>query len=215
MQPLGHVLETDGSNPALFQRDDVSKAETPAFHRETPESPPVDGKSLTLAVSLISPQLQIPSLWRHTCSLPTGTLSFSVRYLCIAPIGSQVLCAGISRGDVKRSTGVALPEREQGCAEQLARFFPQAVALRVPVQITALRGGSMKLREATVLEFAAADFAIFLSTLPLEFDDRVRLERDREGRSVDATVVAVQYHDGRKAVAVRFAQGPCAWVTQP
>jgi hypothetical protein len=25
----------------------------------------------------------------------------------------------------------------------------------------------------------------------------------------------VQYHEGRKAVAVKFAQGPCDWVTQP
>jgi len=138
-----------------------------------------------------------------------------VRYLCIAPIGSQVLCAVKSRGDVKRSSGVALPERELGCAEQLARFFPQAVAVRVPVQVTALRGGSTKLREATVLEFAAANFAIFLSTLPLEFDDRVRLERSHKGRVADATVIAVQYHEGRKAVAVRFAHGPCEWVTQP
>ncbi len=73
----------------------------------------------------------------------------------------------------------------------------------------------MKLREATVLEFGAPDFAIFLSTLPLEFDDRVRLERNPKGHAADATVIAVQYHEGRKAVAVRFAQGPCAWVTQP
>jgi hypothetical protein len=28
-------------------------------------------------------------------------------------------------------------------------------------------------------------------------------------------VVAVQYHDGRKAVAVRFSQGRCDWVAQP
>lgn len=138
-----------------------------------------------------------------------------MRYLCIAPVGSQVLCAGKSRGDVKRSTGVALPEHEQGCAEQLARFFPQAIAVRVPIQVTALRGGSMKLREATVLEFAAADFAIFLSTLPLEFDDRVRLERNQKGPAADATVIAVQYHEGRKAVAVRFAHAPCDWVIQP
>jgi hypothetical protein len=87
--------------------------------------------------------------------------------------------------------------------------------MRLPVQVTALRGGSMKLREATVLEFGAPDFAIFISTLPLEFDDRVRLERNPKGQVADATVVAVQYHEGRKAVAVRFAQGPCAWVTQP
>lgn len=65
------------------------------------------------------------------------------------------------------------------------------------------------------VEFAAADCAIFESTLPLEFDDRVRLERDGKFRKADATVIAVQYHAGRKAVAVKFTQGPCDWVTQP
>jgi hypothetical protein len=115
---------------------------------------------------------------------------------------------------VKRSSEVALTENEPGCAEQLARFFPQAVAVRVPVQVTALRGGNTKLREATVLEFGNPEFAIFLSTLPLEFDDRVRIELRRKGCAADATVIAVQYHEGRKAVAVRFTQGPCGWVTQ-
>ena len=116
---------------------------------------------------------------------------------------------------MKRSTGVALPELEQSCAEQLARFFPQASPVRMPVQVTALRGGHTKLREATLLEFANSGIAIFVSTLPLEFDDRVRLERDNKARTADATVIAVQYHEGRKAVAVKFSQGPCEWVTQP
>jgi len=71
------------------------------------------------------------------------------------------------------------------------------------------------LREATVLEFGGAEHAIFLSTLPLEFDDRVRLEAVEQGRPAEATVVAVQYHEGRKAVAVRFLQGHYNWVTQP
>ena len=71
------------------------------------------------------------------------------------------------------------------------------------------------MQEATVLEFGGAEHAIFLSTLPLEFDDRVRLEAVEQGRPAEATVVAVQYHKGRKAVAVRFLQGHCNWMTQP
>jgi hypothetical protein len=110
---------------------------------------------------------------------------------------------------------VTLTANEQGCAERLARFFPNANPVRVPVQITALRAGSARLREATVVEYGGTEHAIFLSSLPLEFDDRVRIERDRKGCRADATVIAVQYHEGRKAVAVRFLQGPCAWVTQP
>jgi len=117
---------------------------------------------------------------------------------------------------VKRSTEIALNEHEPDCAEQLARFFPGSAAVRVPVQVTALRGGRAKLREATVLEFGGSQHAIFISKLPLEFEDRVQVRRDAHAGAVaDATVVAVQYHDGRKAVAVKFTQGLCDWVMQP
>jgi hypothetical protein len=119
------------------------------------------------------------------------------------------------RGDVRPSSELTLTANEQGCAERLARFFPRATPVRVPVLITALRAGRTRLREATVVEFGGSEHAIFLSSLPLEFDDKVRIERDRNGGTADAKVIAVQYHEGRKAVAVRFLQGPCAWVTQP
>ena len=83
------------------------------------------------------------------------------------------------------------------------------------MQVTALRPGGTRLHEATVVEFGGPEYAIFLSTLPLEFDDRVRLEAIQKGRLAEGTVVGVQYHEGRKAVAVRFSQGRCDWVTQP
>jgi hypothetical protein len=111
---------------------------------------------------------------------------------------------------VGRTGGLTL--NEQDCAEQLSRFFPQARRVRIPVQVTALRGGSTILREAAVVEYGGPEHAIFLSTLPLEFDDRVRIEATAEGRPAEASVVGVQYHEGRKAVAVRFLRGPCDWV---
>ena len=120
-----------------------------------------------------------------------------------------------SRGEVRGSREVTLTANEPGCAEQLARFFPGASRVRVPVQVTALRAGSARLREATVVEYGGTEHAIFLSTLPLEFHDRVRIERGHSGSAAEAAVVAVRYHEGCKAVAVRFLQGPCAWVTQP
>jgi hypothetical protein len=116
---------------------------------------------------------------------------------------------------VRASSEVTLLANEEGCTERLARFFPRANAVRVPVQITALRAGSTSLREATVVEYGGSEHAIFLSSLPLEFDDKVRIERERNGGAAEAKVIAVQYHEGRKAVAVRFLEGPCAWVTKP
>ena len=115
---------------------------------------------------------------------------------------------------MKRSTEAGVLVEELTCAKQLARFFPLASSVRIPVQVTALRSGTARLREAAIVEFCGSEHAIFVSSLPLEFDDRVKLERDRRGAQ-EASVVAVQYHEGRKAVAVRFLQGACDWVTQP
>lgn len=63
-----------------------------------------------------------------------------------------------------------------------------------------------------MVEFAGLEHVIFISSLPWEFNDSVRLEGNRKCFSADATVVAVQYHDGRKAVAVKFLRGPCHWM---
>jgi len=83
------------------------------------------------------------------------------------------------------------------------------------VRVSAVRSGNATLHESVTVEFAAPDCAIFASTLPLEFDDRVRLEREGKSSKAEAIVIAVQYQAGRKAVAVRFAQGPCEWVMLP
>jgi len=64
---------------------------------------------------------------------------------------------------------------ERECAEQLARFFPKLPAVRIPVRVAPERPGQIRLQEATVLEFGTAEYAIFLSKLALEFDDRVRI----------------------------------------
>lgn len=114
-----------------------------------------------------------------------------------------------------REAGILEVAEEPTCAKRLSRFFPAASAVRIPVQVTSLRSSNNRLKEATVVEYCGSEHAIFLSTLPLEFDDRVKLERDRRGRAAEAAVIAVQYHEGRKAVAVRFLQGACDWVTKP
>lgn len=71
------------------------------------------------------------------------------------------------------------------------------------------------MQESTVVEYGSAEYAIFLSTLPLEFDERVRMVRNGKGRPAEAAVIALQYHEGLKAVAVRFLEGRCDWMMQP
>ena len=105
---------------------------------------------------------------------------------------------------------------ELGCTEQLARFFPKLPAVKVRARIAPLRATSpARLEESVVIEYGSEEYAIFLSTLPLEFADHVRVSRDGGGHSAEASVIALQYHEGRKAVAVRFLDGPCQWMRQP
>jgi hypothetical protein len=117
-------------------------------------------------------------------------------------------------GNLQKADAATLMDGTQNCAEQLSRFFPEVRAVRIPVQITAMRPGRTRLREASVLEFGGRQHAIFLSTLPLEFADRVTVTGKDRSAIAEASVVAVQYHEGRKAVAVRFSRGPCDWVNQ-
>jgi hypothetical protein len=110
---------------------------------------------------------------------------------------------------------MALIADETGCAEQLAKFFPKLAAIRIPVKVSPMRAGQSRLQESTVLEFGAGEIAIFLSNLPIEFDDRVRVSQQDGKRSVETAVIALQYHEGRKAVAVRFLNGASDWMRQP
>jgi hypothetical protein len=101
------------------------------------------------------------------------------------------------------------------CAEQLARFFPEAKTVRIRAMLRPLRSGADQVREPVVVEFASAKRGIFSSKLPLEFDDRVRISDEEGTAECDATVVAVQYHDGEKAVAVQSADKQIFWVKRP
>ncbi len=83
------------------------------------------------------------------------------------------------------------------------------------VRIRSLRPGRERLQESTMVEFGATHCAIFMSSLPLEFDERVEIVRTDKGQAVEAAVIALQYHEGLKAVAVRFLEGHCEWMMQP
>ena len=103
--------------------------------------------------------------------------------------------------------GATVVEAELTCTEHLARFFADLRPAGMAALLTRSRPGSVSVREAVVVEFASAEKAIFTSRLPLEFEDQVHLENDR-GYGVEGKVVAVQYHEGKIAVAVEFLDGP-------
>lgn len=103
----------------------------------------------------------------------------------------------------------------QTCVEKLAQLFPSVSPVRLPVRIIALGSGRRRLEEHTVIEFGTAREVLFASTLPLEFEDRVQVLNSDGSLDAQATVVAVRYHDGRKAVAVRFVGEVGNWIIKP
>ena len=100
---------------------------------------------------------------------------------------------------------------EQSAVGRLARFFPGATPVRIPVSVSA--GGREKAEsEATVIEFGTPREALFACQLPLEFAEKVRLRNADGSFDTDAWVVALHYHNGQAAVAARFVHEPAHWV---
>ncbi|MGB0034611.1 MAG: hypothetical protein WBP79_03960 [Candidatus Acidiferrales bacterium] len=99
--------------------------------------------------------------------------------------------------------------------EKLAQLFPSASPVRIPVRVMTLGAGRRRLQEQTLIEFGTAREVLFASALPLEFEDHVRLLNSDGSLDARATVVAVRYHEGRKAVAARFASEVGNWIIKP
>jgi hypothetical protein len=110
---------------------------------------------------------------------------------------------------------MTLTAGQTGCCEQLARFFPEVEVRRIPICVKALGRGTSRLQECTFVQFATDEIVIFPSTLPLEFDDHVRIERQGFGNAGEAIVVALQYYEGNKAIAVKLLDGLSDWISKP
>ena len=104
---------------------------------------------------------------------------------------------------------------------ELARFFPEATPVRIPVQFTRRHNASNKnqpgaaaVEENTVIEFGTAREVLFACTTPLEFADVLRLRNSDGSLDVEASVVAVQYHPGKAVVAARFMTDVPNWIVK-
>jgi hypothetical protein len=105
----------------------------------------------------------------------------------------------------------------------LARFFPEATPVRIPVQLarTLQSGDSSSLHsaasftESTVIEFGTPREVLFACKTPLEFADILRLRNSDGSLDIEASVVAVQYHPGNTVVAARFRGEVPNWIVKP
>src|SRR5271168_1851767 len=112
-------------------------------------------------------------------------------------------------------TEIASVQCAQPCVKKLAELFPSALPVRIPIRVITLGTGRHRLQEHTIIEFGTAKEVLFSSALPLEFEDHLRLLNSDGSLDTQATVVAVRYHDGRKAVAARFASDVGNWIIKP
>lgn len=97
---------------------------------------------------------------------------------------------------------------------QLAKFFPEATPVRIPVRLSRLDDADTNFSETTMLEFGTPREALFASTLPLEFGDMLRLRNSDGTLDTEACVVALQYNGDRTAVAARFTKPLPNWIVK-
>lgn len=97
---------------------------------------------------------------------------------------------------------------------RLARFFPTATPVRIPVRLSRIDEGRDNKFEHTVIEFGTSQEVLFSSKLPLEFADILQLQNSDGTLNAQACVVAVQYNSGHTAVAARFTQQVPNWIVK-
>jgi hypothetical protein len=104
------------------------------------------------------------------------------------------------------------PADGTGCVAELARFFPGAVPVRMPVQVSKESSGTESTLEQTVIEFGTPTEVLFVSGMPLDFDDTVRLTNLDGSLEIAAKIVAMRFHHGKMAIAARFMEDVANWI---
>jgi hypothetical protein len=118
---------------------------------------------------------------------------------------------------------------EPDIVSRLARFFPDATPVRIPIKLSRTQShgsngnGDLTAHEHenenvffqdTVIEFGTPHELLFVLDRPLQFADRVLVESNDGSLHAEAFVVAVQYHLDRTAVAVRFLKHVPNWIVK-
>jgi hypothetical protein len=115
---------------------------------------------------------------------------------------------------------------EPGIVSRLAKFFPEATPVRIPIKLSRSMGngngnGNGDTHENenvffqnTIIEFGTPREVLFVVDRPLEFADRVLIESNDGSLCAEGSVVAVQYHPERTAIAVRFLKRVPNWIVK-
>lgn len=117
----------------------------------------------------------------------------------------------------QQGTALARSPQNASPVADLARFFPDATAMRIPVQFARLHetGQPADFSENTVIEFGTPREVLFASKIPLDFADVLKLRNSDGSFEEEARVVAVQYHPENTLVAARFSRDVPNWIVKP
>ena len=113
---------------------------------------------------------------------------------------------------------------------RLARFFPDATPVRIPVRLsranengpagsngnaaTVASENPWRPLQETIIEFGTPQEILFVVAQPLEFADHVLVESRDGSFRAEASIVAVQYHPKRTVVAARFLKPVPNWIVK-
>jgi len=111
---------------------------------------------------------------------------------------------------------------EPTAVARLAKFFPEATPVRIPIRLSRAYGNGQSSGQAerppflqeTVIEFGTPREVLFSVDRPLEFGDRVLVESKDGALRAEGHVVAVQYHPERTVVAARFLKEVPNWIVK-
>jgi hypothetical protein len=121
-----------------------------------------------------------------------------------------------------QATATGRTSQNASAVAGLARFFPEATPVRIPVQLartmqsgdSSSASSAANFTESTVIEFGTPREVLFACNTPLEFADSLRLRNSDGSLDIEASVVAVQYHPGRTVVAARFRGEVPNWIVK-
>jgi hypothetical protein len=104
--------------------------------------------------------------------------------------------------------------REESALRRLVELFPDAVSMRIPVQVVVPRERGQGLEENTAIQYGTSRIVFFESRLPLELDDKLYLQNSDGSLGTEAIVVALRLNDGKRAIAARFVAEVRNWIIQ-
>jgi hypothetical protein len=98
------------------------------------------------------------------------------------------------------------------CVEELARFFPGVMQVHIPVRVCKGRSVKTASAEQTIIEFGTAEEVLFVSSLPLDFEDIVRVRNADGSLDITAKIVAMHLYHDKMAIAAKFLEDVPNWI---